>query len=67
MQGILNCKDAGAKKVNWRGPLVVWDFGGNTSKIFSPVYKVKSDADICERRLGVDGSVYVIADCGINY
>ena len=53
--------------VYWQGPSVGFDFGGNVSKAFTLVYRLKNGSDIFRRFPGVDGSLYVVAGISLNY
>ncbi len=66
-KGILNRKTAKPLKVYWQGPSIGFDFGGNASKVFVLVYKLKRTEDMFKRYPGVDGSLYFIAGFGVNY
>jgi len=65
--GMLNRKWASPRKVYWQGPSIGWDFGGNASKVFTLIYKLKSDDELFQRYPGVDGSVYLAAGFGVSY
>ncbi len=65
--GMLNRKTAGARKVYWQGPSIGWDFGGNASKVFTLIYRLKNDDQLFQRYPGVEGSVYLVAGFGVNY
>jgi len=54
-------------KIYWQGPSIGFDIGGNASKVFTLVYKLKSTDSIYQRFPGVDGSFYVVAGVGVNY
>jgi hypothetical protein len=66
-RGELVRKTGGPTKVYWQGPSVGFDFGGNVSKVFTLVYKLRSPSDIFRRFPGVDGSLYVVAGISLNY
>jgi len=66
-RGNLNRKTAAPRKIYWRGPSIGWDIGGNVSKVFTLVYKLKSDDQLFQRFPGVDGSFYFVAGVGMNY
>jgi len=66
-QGTLNRKTSSPREVYWRGPSIGWDFGGNASKVFTLVYKLKNDDQLFQRYPGVDGSLYFVAGLGVNY
>ncbi|MBT6096543.1 MAG: DUF1134 domain-containing protein [Rhodospirillaceae bacterium] len=65
--GMLNRKTAGPRKVYWQGPSIGWDFGGNASKVFTLIYRLKEDRELFQRYPGVDGSIYVAAGIGVSY
>jgi len=65
--GLLNRKRAKSRKVYWQGPSIGWDFGGNASKVFTLIYRLKSDDQLFQRYPGVDGSLYVVAGLGVSY
>ena len=65
--GMLNRKRAGARKVYWQGPSIGWDLGGNASKVFTLIYRLKNDGQLFQRYPGVDGSFYFIAGVGVSY
>jgi hypothetical protein len=64
---MLNRKTAGPRKIYWQGPSIGWDIGGNASKVFTLIYRLKSDDQMFQRYPGVDGSVYLVAGFGVNY
>jgi len=66
-RGELNRKTAGPRNVFWKGPSIGWDIGGNASKVFTLVYKLKNDEQLFQRFPGVDGSFYFVAGVGMNY
>lgn len=66
-KGTLRYKGGGNLPVYWQGPSVGWDFGGNASKVFTLVYKLRSTYDLFQRFPAVDGSLYVVAGAGMNY
>jgi hypothetical protein len=66
-RGKLNRKLGLPVEVFWQGPSVGFDFGGNVSKVFTLVYRLKSPNDIYRRFPGVDGSLYVVAGMSLNY
>lgn len=65
--GTLNYKDGTGMPVFWQGPSIGWDFGGNASKVFTLVYKLRNTKDLFQRYPGVDGSLYFLAGVGVNY
>ena len=66
-RGKLNRKLGLPTKIFWQGPSVGFDFGGNVSKVFTLIYKLKNANDMFRRFPGVDGSLYVIAGISLNY
>jgi hypothetical protein len=66
-RGTLTYPDGGAMPVFWQGPSIGWDFGGNASKVFTLVYKLRNTHDLFQRYPGVDGSLYFVAGVGMNY
>ncbi|MGQ0621496.1 MAG: DUF1134 domain-containing protein [Panacagrimonas sp.] len=66
-RGTLNYKDGTGMPVFWQGPSVGWDLGGNASKVFTLVYKLRNTNDLFQRFPGVDGSLYFLAGAGVNY
>lgn len=65
--GTLTYKGGGSLPVFWQGPSVGWDFGGNASKVFTLVYKLRATDQLFQRFPGVDGSLYFVAGIGMNY
>ncbi len=66
-RGKLSRKIGRQTEVFWQGPSVGFDFGGNVSKVFTLVYKLKNTNDLFRRFPGVDGSLYVVAGVSLNY
>lgn len=66
-RGTLTYRDGGNMPVFWQGPSIGWDFGGNASKVFTLVYKLRNTHDLFQRYPGVDGSLYFVAGVGVNY
>ena len=66
-RGKLTQKNKRETEVFWQGPSVGFDFGGNVSKVFTLVYKLKNTNDLFRRFPGVDGSLYVVAGMSLNY
>ena len=66
-RGKLNRKRGAPIQIFWQGPSIGFDFGGNVSKVFTLVYRLKRPADIFRRFPGVDGSFYVVAGVSLNY
>ncbi len=65
--GMLNRKGAKALKVYWQGPTIGFDLGGNASKVFTLIYKLKKTDDLFKRFPGVEGTFYFVAGIGVNY
>ena len=65
--GWLIRKNHEPKKVNWRGPSVGFDIGGNASKVFTLVYNLRKESRMWQRFPGVEGSYYFIAGIGVLY
>lgn len=66
-KGSLRYKNGSSLPVFWQGPSVGWDIGGNASKVFTLVYKLRRTDDLFRRYAGVDGSLYFVAGVGVNY
>ena len=66
-RGTLNRKLGLPTAVFWQGPSVGFDFGGNVSKVFTLVYRLKKPNDLYRRFPGIDGSLYVVAGISLNY
>jgi hypothetical protein len=66
-RGQLHRKVGGPAQVYWQGPSVGFDFGGNVSRVFTLVYRLKNPDDLFRRYPGVDGSLYVVAGISLNY
>lgn len=66
-RGKLNRKLGLPTEIFWQGPSLGFDFGGNVSKVFTLIYKLKNANDMFRRFPGVDGSLYVIAGISLNY
>lgn len=66
-RGTLNRKLGRPLEIFWQGPSVGFDFGGNVSKVFTLVYRMKNASDLFRRFPGVDGSLYVVAGISLNY
>jgi len=66
-KGELHRKKAKNVKVYWQGPSVGFDFGGNASKVFTLVYRLKKTDELFQRIPGVEGSGYFVAGIGLNY
>ncbi len=65
--GILYHKVEGQRKVNWTGPSVGFDIGGDASKSFTLVYNLNDTQDIFQRYPAVEGKVYFIGGFSVNY
>lgn len=66
-KGTLHRKTESPTTVYWQGPSIGFDFGGNASKVFTLVYRIKTTPEIYQRYPGVDGSFYFVAGVGVNY
>jgi len=58
---------SGSTRVYWQGPSVGLDTGGNASRVFTLVYRLRRPDDIFRRYPGVDGSAYFVGGVGVNY
>ena len=66
-KGRLNRKRHKTLPVFWQGPSIGFDAGGNASKVFVLIYRLKN-LDLLFRRFpGIEGSFYFIAGVGVNY
>ena len=65
--GTLTLKNKGSRIVNWQGPSIGFDVGGDASKVFVLVYNLEKMDDIFQRFPAVDGSLYFVAGTSINY
>ncbi len=66
-RGELNRKGGTSRKVFWQGPSVGFDIGGNASKVFTLIYKLRNTQELFQRFPGVEGSFYFVAGVGVNY
>jgi hypothetical protein len=66
-KGQLFYAGGGARTIYWQSPSVGLDAGGNASKTFIMVYKLRSTQDLFQRYPAVDGSLYFIGGAGLNY
>jgi hypothetical protein len=66
-RGTLHRKIGRPTEAFWQGPSVGFDFGGNASRVFTLVYKLKNANDLFRRYAGVGGSLYVVAGISLNY
>lgn len=66
-EGVLYRKGGRTHKVYWQGPSIGLDLGGDASKVFTLVYKLKTVKQLFQRFPAVDGSLYVFAGVGLNY
>jgi hypothetical protein len=66
-RGTLNRKGALSRKVFWQGPSVGFDLGGNASKVFTLIYRLRKTEQLFQRYPGVEGSFYLVAGVGVNY
>ena len=65
--GELYLKNGFTQKVNWTGPSLGFDWGGNAAKVFTLVYDLPSVESLFQRFPGIDGSAYFIGGIGLNY
>ncbi len=66
-KGRLHRKMAESREIFWQGPSIGFDFGGDASKVFVLIYKLKDTDDLFQRYPGVDGSVFLLAGFGLHY
>ena len=66
-KGMMNRKGYRNLRVYWQGPSIGFDIGGNASKTFTLVYKIRRQEEIFQRFPGVEGTAYYIAGMGVNY
>ncbi len=66
-EGTLFMKDGTQRKVYWQGPSVGFDLGGNGSRVLVLVYNIRSEDQIFDRFVGVEGSAYVVGGVGVNF
>jgi hypothetical protein len=66
-KGQLFFAGGGARRIYWQSPSIGLDAGGNASKTFIMVYKLRSTQDLFQRFPAVDGSLYFIGGAGLNY
>jgi hypothetical protein len=66
-RGQLFYAGGGARRIYWQSPSIGFDVGGNASKTFIMVYKLRSTQDLFQRYPAVDGSLYFIGGAGLNY
>lgn len=66
-EGQLMHKIEGERKVNWIGPSIGFDAGGNVSKVFALVYNLYDTDDIFKRYPAVEGSAYFIGGVTVGY
>ena len=66
-KGQLSYAGGGQRKIYWQSPSIGLDAGGNASKTFIMVYKLRSTQDLFQRYPAVDGSLYFIGGAGLNY
>jgi hypothetical protein len=57
----------GARRIYWQSPSIGFDVGGNASKTFIMVYKLRSTQSLFRRYPAVDGSLYFVGGAGLNY
>jgi hypothetical protein len=66
-KGLLYMKGRRPATVNWQGPSVGFDAGGNGSRVFTLCYNLQYPDMIYRRFPGVEGSAYFIGGLGVNY
>ena len=66
-KGMLNKKTATPRKIYWQGPSIGWDLGGNASKVFTLVYKLKNDDELFQRFPTIAGNFYYVVGVGVSY
>jgi hypothetical protein len=66
-KGSMHRKGFKNMRVYWQGPSIGFDIGGNASKTFTLVYKIRRQEEIFQRFPGVEGTAYYIAGMGVNY
>jgi hypothetical protein len=66
-RGKLHRKGSAPLQVYWQGPTIGFDLGGNASKVFALIYKLKKTDDLFQRYPGVEGSLYIVAGVSVNY
>jgi len=52
------------QRVFWQGPSFGWDFGGNSSRVFTLCYNLQYADAIYQRFPGVEGSAYLVGGLG---
>jgi hypothetical protein len=65
--GTLTRKKFDLQKIYWQGPSIGLDLGGDASKVFVLIYKLKNREQLYQRIPGVDGSAYLIGGVGMSY
>lgn len=65
--GTLYHKVEGERIVNWTGPSIGPDVGGDASKSFTLVYNLNDSEEIFQRFPAVEGKVYFIGGFSVNY
>jgi hypothetical protein len=65
-EGALFTKNAGDRKVFWRGPSLGFDFGGEGARTMMLVYALPATDAIYQRFAGVDGSAYFVGGLGMT-
>jgi hypothetical protein len=66
-KGLMYMKDRPHMEVFWQGPTGGFDFGANTSRVFTLCYDLQYPDMIFRRFPGVEGSAYLIGGLGMNY
>ena len=66
-KGLMYMKDRPHMEVFWQGPTGGFDFGANTSRVFTLCYDLDYPDAIFRRFPGVEGSAYFVGGLGVNY
>ena len=66
-EGTLTRKGGKVHKVFWQGPSIGLDLGGDASKVFTLVYRLKTVTQLFKRFPAADGSLYFFAGVGLDY
>ena len=65
-EGMLYTKNAGDRKVNWQGPSIGFDWGGEGARTMILIYNLPDTDAIYDRFGGVDGSAYFVGGFGMT-
>jgi hypothetical protein len=65
--GTLTRKKFDLQKIYWQGPSIGFDLGGDASKVFVLIYRLKNRDELYQRIPGVDGSAYLVGGVGMSY